>query len=845
MKHRTIFRMLMMGVLTSGLAGAMCMGAAAAAPERVSVHDPSVIRTEDGQYYVFGSHTAIAKSEDMAGWQQVNSDYARPENTPFYGNLQETLAEPFQWAGYHDGDCAGGYAVWAPDIIWNPYYEWENGDTGAYMLYTCTSSTWRRSAICFLVSRTFDGTYEYGDTLVYSGFTKNGVTDGNSVRDTKWDNDYLNLKELTEKGSANGGIDEISDNWFNGEEWNHNYAPNAIDPTVFFDKDGEKLYMVYGSWSGGLFLLELDRTTGEVVYPGVDGVDEVSGNFVDRYFGIHLAGGNHESGEGPYIEYDPETGYYYLYETYGGLLASGGYNMRMFRSENVSGPYVDARGQNAADNGSNNDGYGIKLMGNYSFYNQNGMRAAGHNSALIDEDGSHYLVYHQRFDIVPQTEAHQVRVHQQFINEDGWPVPAVYEYQQEQPEHYEDADVIGSYEFINHGTGTNGDMLPTQIVSLHEDGTIDGALQGTWKKSDSGRGYDYLTIEAEGGAVYKGFFFRQKKEDPEQTETMTFAAIGNNNETIWGSMAQLDDDAMVIGMAAATVDAMIPEAVNGDLELPAEVAGATVVWSSDHEEILAADGTFHAPEEMSKVVLTAEITCGEHTETHTYKLRAKSKAFLVYGFDFENGDGTFAPTEGSTGTGEAEAVGSAAVTEDETRGNVLQILNDEGAIGVNYLKLPEDTFAEIRNGGFTVAMWVNIGEETFEHSALFEADLAGDYPMTRIGANLFARINADAYSDVIDAKLSTNGERGIWQHVVYTADPYGMKVYRNGELIGEETKDLANCFKKKKNSLPMAANVTVGSGSIWGDEDCRSLLVGDVRIYNGVLTDAEIAELAR
>lgn len=207
----------MMGVLTSGLAGAMCMGAAAAAPERVSVHDPSVIRTEDGQYYVFGSHTAIAKSEDMAGWQQVNSDYARPENTPFYGNLQETLAEPFQWAGYHDGDCAGGYAVWAPDIIWNPYYEWENGDTGAYMLYTCTSSTWRRSAICFLVSRTFDGTYEYGDTLVYSGFTKNGVTDGNSVRDTKWDNDYLNLKELTEKGSANGGIDEISDNWFNLE----------------------------------------------------------------------------------------------------------------------------------------------------------------------------------------------------------------------------------------------------------------------------------------------------------------------------------------------------------------------------------------------------------------------------------------------------------------------------------------------------------------------------------------------------------------------------------------------------------------------------------------------------
>jgi hypothetical protein len=54
------------------------------------------------------------------------------------------------------------------------------------------------------------GPYTYGDTIVYSGFTKNGEPDGNSKRDTSWDNDYLNLKELTEKGSAQGGIDELA-----------------------------------------------------------------------------------------------------------------------------------------------------------------------------------------------------------------------------------------------------------------------------------------------------------------------------------------------------------------------------------------------------------------------------------------------------------------------------------------------------------------------------------------------------------------------------------------------------------------------------------------------------------
>ena len=47
----------------------------------------------------------------------------------------------------------------------------QNPDTGAYMLYLCTSSTWRRSCISFLVSREIRGEYEFGDTIVYSGFT--------------------------------------------------------------------------------------------------------------------------------------------------------------------------------------------------------------------------------------------------------------------------------------------------------------------------------------------------------------------------------------------------------------------------------------------------------------------------------------------------------------------------------------------------------------------------------------------------------------------------------------------------------------------------------------------------
>lgn len=815
-------------------------------PKHVSVHDPSIVKDKDGMYYVFGSHTAIGKSEDLIEWNQVNFDYGNPMNTPFYGTLTENFEDAFRWAGYKDGDASGGYAIWAPDMIWNPYYEWEDGSTGAYMLYACTSSTWRRSCICYLVSKEFNGPYEYVDAVVYSGFTMTGETDGRSARNTKWDNDYLNLAELIALGSENGGIDEISDKWFDANgSWNNSYAPNAIDPNLFFDASGEKLYMSYGSWSGGMFLLELDRETGAAIYPGVDSVDEVSGNFVDRYFGVHLIGANHQSGEGPYIVYDEETGYYYLYVTYGGLTAEGGYNMRLFRSENVTGPYLDAKEQNAADNGLANDLYGIKLIGNYSLFGQIGKRASGHNSALIDDDGSRYLFYHQRFDTQPISEAHEVRVHQQFLNEDLWPVTAVYEYRGETPTHYEDAEVVGSYEFINHGTKTEGEMLPTQMLTLHEDGTVDGAAAGTWTKKDSGKGYDFVTFEMNDGTVYKGFFFRQAKEDGAEGSAMTFSAIGNDNTSIWGSMIDLDNPEMAAGMAAVAVSQIVPKATAVNLELPTSLMGAEITWTSHDEAVMKSDGTIAELEEDGRVKLTADIKYGDIVLSETYKVTVRGKASLICGYDFEttDADGTIPAMEGSELAEPAVLTGEASVVEDETRGNVLLVTNEEGAKNVNYLSLPEETLKSVGSSGYTVAMWVNIGAETFEHSALFEADADNNYPLTRIGANLIARINANNYSDVQGALLTTNGERDVWQHVVYTVDPYGIKVYLNGALVGEEVKNIEDCFKKNKTGISMADHVMVGSGAIWNDEDCRNAMFDDVMVYSGVLTEKDVQTL--
>ena len=500
---------------------------------RVSVHDPSIV-LDKGTYYIFGSHIATAKSQDLINWQIMSRDYENPGGNVIYGNLQRNLGKSFKWAGYNDGDASGGgYGVWGPDVMYNKDYVWSDGSKGAYMLYYSASSTWRRSCIGYMVSKRIDGGYSYVDTIIYSGFTNTGKVnyDGNSRIDTTYSNSYLNIKTLMSKGK----IDSNVKTWkcFNSNgSWNERYAPNAIDPTLFYNADGKRLFMVYGSWSGGIFILELDKKTGQPLYPGKDGKESSSGNFIDRYFGTHIAGANHMSGEGSFLLYDKFTKFYWLYLTYGGLTTTGGYNMRLFRSNKLFGPYTDPAGRMAQNSGVDVGKYGVKLIGNYQFAGQPGYRSAGHNSAFISDDGKYYLIFHQRFLDPSKGEYHEVRVRQQFLNEDNWLCTAVYEYKNEKITKFSEGHVLGSYELVNHGnTEKDGSMLRTYKIKLEKGGVVSGDQTGTWSMKD-GSSYTYINIKL-GGITYKGVFFRQF--DDNGLSKMTFTAIGHNNLAVWGS----------------------------------------------------------------------------------------------------------------------------------------------------------------------------------------------------------------------------------------------------------------------------------------------------------------------
>lgn len=808
---------------------------------RVSVHDPSIVKDGD-TYYVFGSHIDAAKSTDLQNWDRFTNGYTTPGNVIF-GDLSENLAGSFEWAGENDSDSKGGFSVWAPTVFWNESYVNDDGTEGAYMMYYCTSSTYKRSAIGYAVSQNIEGPYTYVDTIMYSGFTSVDAQDSNSTKNTNYVNTHID--ELIEEGVLEG----TNSSWFNADgSYNTVYAPNAIDPELFYDTTGQ-LWMTYGSWSGGVYILKIDNTTGQPIYPGDDSETD-SLNFTDRYFGKRISGGYTQSGEGADIVYDSETGYYYMTVTYGGLTSDGGYNMRLFRSNSPDGPYLDAAGRNAAlpGNVSNTD-YGIKLISNYKFDCQDkALKAAGHNSVILEEDGDRYLIHHQRFD--DGTEYHEVRVHQMFVNKEGWLVVAPYENNGDviSENGYSLDEIVGNYQFINHGTATTAAVASTLNIRLNEDYTVSGDTTGAWSMD---KDTYYMTITTN-DVTYSGVFFKQQDESLEENKVMTFTAVGNNNESVWGSKLDLDDS-QAVEYAAKDLEKKISTVVKTDISLPKSGAYETkITWKSNNEAIISNDGKVKRTGEDENVKLIATITKGDVVVNKEFNILVKGVLQEVgvdpiYKYDFESAEGQSIVSTGSK-NGVSTLVGTAAVTNDETRGNVLEIINENEERKGNYLALPTDTFEGITEDGYTVSMWVNVDKNDkgyFEHSALFEAsktkeDGAPDYPITRISANLFGRINSNgAWSDATEISKPLEGNK--WEYVTYTVNSNGIVVYVDGNEVGRQNKEISACFKN--NFLALMTDVRVGSGNIWNDKDISNAKFDNIEVYNVALSDNQVEAL--
>jgi len=441
----------------------------------VSVHDPSIIAT-NGSFYVFGSHLAGAKSKDLMNWDLIGSGVTA--NNPIIPDAMREMPEAFEWARTN--------TFWAPDVI--------QLNDGRYYMYYCTcEGSSPLSALGIAVSDNVEGPYKDLGIILKSGM----------------------------------GFDMPSED---GNMYNANVHPNVIDPCLFYDPEG-RLWMIYGSYSGGIYVLEMDPETGFPLYKG---------------YGKKILGGNHARIEGPFVLYSPETEYYYLFLSFGGLDSNGGYNIRVARSKNPDGPYYDAEGNDMINckgapgtffHDPSIEGYGVKLMGGHRFAWIDGEQSRirfgylspGHNSAYYDEStGRYFLIFHTRFE--GRGEIHEVRVHQFYINEDGWPVAAPYRYVGETSGTYTEEQITGIYKYINHGKSINKEAILSELIQLNEDNTITGAVEGTWKLKDDGRSVEIII----GEDIYKGVFNIQWDEYGKKN-VMTFTALSDKGVSIWGS----------------------------------------------------------------------------------------------------------------------------------------------------------------------------------------------------------------------------------------------------------------------------------------------------------------------
>lgn len=459
-----------------------------------SVHDPSVLRA-GSEFFVFGSHLASAKTTDLMNWTQLSS-------SPVAGNAlapapQTTFAEGIAWIG-------GASNFWAPDVYRLP--------DGRYYLYYCLcEGSSPRGTIGLAVADAPGGPYTDQGLLLKSGMWGQTSPDGTIYDATK--------------------------------------HPNAVDPCVFADTQG-RLWMVYGSYSGGIFILQLNPTTGRPL--------------AGQGYGKKLIGGNHVQIEAPYILHNPATGYYYLFLSFGGLDSAGGYQIRVGRSLNPDGPYLDPTGTNlsfvSGPAGSFFDlpsiaPYGGKLIGNYQFLRVDGepgtttrgYLSPGHNSAWRDPaTGQSFIFFHTRF--VGRGEAHEVRVHRLHFNSQGWPVIAPHRYAGEGDYTFTSAALAGRYKIINHAKDISSTLRTSTLVTFGADGTVSGDANGTWALE----GNNYLTLTL-AGTTYRGVFTRQWDDD-NKVWVIGFTSLSSGGVSVWGSaVAAANLPPSFIASANATV----------------------------------------------------------------------------------------------------------------------------------------------------------------------------------------------------------------------------------------------------------------------------------------------------
>lgn len=435
-------------------------------------HDPVIVEA-DGKYYTFSTDNfgdfgyQVRESEDLIHFNYIgtaipNTGSASDHSVFTDGNAElQPVYDLLSTDGNWDGSC---WTLWAPDVV--------PAADGGYWLYGCWTAAFGQghSIIFQCHADEITGPYEYVDMLVYS-----------------WDG------------------------------WQG--TPNAIDPSIYYDADGN-MWMAYGSFNGGIWTLELDPETG-LRKDGYAMEDMVSGTRLsaEQRYGWTLISTNIM--EGPVIQYKEDVPVYngdvkqfdaaqmtyvdryYMMGSQGSL--SSDYNMRSYWSASPNEGFTSDRGV-SGDRVSGSFSWrvvGVEatfLRGGYDFH------IPGHNDMITTSEGVDLLAYHNRSQLGGQN--HYLFVSMYALNSKGVMVMSPNRYAGEALREISEEELLqysgGSYAYIivdssRYDQATNNARARTDM-KLEADNviTVGGEQAGSWYLY----GENYVYIELNGVEYY-------------------------------------------------------------------------------------------------------------------------------------------------------------------------------------------------------------------------------------------------------------------------------------------------------------------------------------------------------
>jgi len=422
-----------------------------------NVHDPTVMKADDGYYYMYQTdasygnvtdghgHFHARRSKDLVNWEYMGSTMdAAPDwvKTKLNEMRTEMGLAPIDnpsygfWAPVARKVAAGKYRMYYSIPI-NNYIK-----TGAANTDANFDNSW--------TERAFIGMMETSDPAGNVWEDKGYVVCSSTDKNLNWSRNSLN-------------------------DWNAYFKWNAIDPTYIITKTGDH-WLIYGSWHSGIVALQLNPETGMPLNTLGSPWDINALPGYGTLVATRSISNRWQGSEAPEIIYNPATDYYYLFTAYDEL--SVAYNTRVCRSKNITGPFTGIDGTNITTGG---DMYPV-VTHPYKFNNSYGWVGISHCAIFNDENGNWFYSSQGRFpaDIAGINASNAIMMGQiRSIRwtSDGWPVVMPERYGAVPQVPIKESELIGNWEHIDLSYNY-GKQDASSIMTLGSDHKI---TAGTWQ----------------------------------------------------------------------------------------------------------------------------------------------------------------------------------------------------------------------------------------------------------------------------------------------------------------------------------------------------------------------------